>query len=679
MSYYTKITTAGLAAITTAMNNSSKIPITYMAFGDGNGYIPEPDENATSLVNEVYRVGVNKVEVHSKNPNWLVCEAIIPSAVGGFNIREVALYDSTGNTMLAIASYPPTYKPTVEEGAAKIQTIRIVIQVDNSGNFELIVDPDIVLATTSYVDNKEYDSSKIKHNDGSLDLLLEKLPNYSSSANFPVNFEPNHYFYGKGRRSLSLNLEATKSGFIFNPTSTARNALRGVHLFSNGQTKTSGTFGVNTSDSSFAVIDDVRITGFDTGIIDNNTPNTFSFSARNSYRECEVNNCNIGVKAYGANANSYSFSRVFSCDVGFDFNDAESINLYGLNIENCKTGIKTHKSEFINAFGGYLEAGTGNKNFDLDTDTSIGFYGLKVNGARGYDECWNPNISEWHFDAKDTAANRSRISFIADASYQYIRNSDFSQSLIGYTLSATSAPTCTWDTSDFESAAKSLVVTPTATTSFIEKSFNIERDVRRISFACRFKPTGDGRFQINFLSGSTVVGQYTYTGGASEEWLTATITAKITDTSLPLKVRIYPSTFGDMSAVKVDQMWAVRGYFVSAPRRYIGGIELLSTPKILVSKTDVTSSQTDIITLTDIPTLAKGYRVRFKLTAAQASSKTTRLYIDNTSASLYALKDATEFIGEYTIVGTTAADVRLEQESPTNMVNYSVEIIEWLL
>lgn len=159
MSYYTKITKAGLAAITAAMNNNSKVPITYMAFGDGNGYIPEPAENATSLVNEVYRVGVNKVEVHNKNPNWLVCEAIIPSAVGGFNIREVALYDSTGATMLAIASYPPTYKPTVEEGAAKIQTIRIVIQVDNSGNFELIVDPDVVLATR---EDLEKINSKIK-------------------------------------------------------------------------------------------------------------------------------------------------------------------------------------------------------------------------------------------------------------------------------------------------------------------------------------------------------------------------------------------------------------------------------------------------------------------------------------------------------------------------------------
>lgn len=179
MSYYTKITTAGLAAITAAMNNSSKVPITYMAFGDGNGYIPEPDENATSLVNEVYRVGVNKVEVHSKNPNWLVCEAIIPSAVGGFNIREVALYDSTGNTMLAIASYPPTYKPTVEEGAAKIQTIRIVIQVDNSGNFELIVDPDVVLATVEYVN--QLDKSKTASLGSAQDLK-----DYSGTAKYVI-------------------------------------------------------------------------------------------------------------------------------------------------------------------------------------------------------------------------------------------------------------------------------------------------------------------------------------------------------------------------------------------------------------------------------------------------------------------------------------------------------------
>ncbi|RFF22787.1 phage tail protein [Acinetobacter sp. JW] len=175
MSYYTKITKAGLAAITAAMNNNSKVPITYMAFGDGNGYTPEPDENAITLQNEVYRVGVNKVEVHNKNPNWLVCEAIIPSAVGGFNIREVALFDNTGNIMLAIASYPPTYKPSVEEGAAKIQTIRIVLQVDNTGNFELLIDPDIVLATLDYVDQSTKDKVHIVNDINALKRFKAKF------------------------------------------------------------------------------------------------------------------------------------------------------------------------------------------------------------------------------------------------------------------------------------------------------------------------------------------------------------------------------------------------------------------------------------------------------------------------------------------------------------------------
>lgn len=221
MSYYTKITKAGLAAITAAMNNNSKVPITYMAFGDGNGYIPEPDENATSLVNEVYRVGVNKVEVHNKNPNWLVCEAIIPSAVGGFNIREVALYDSTGNTMLAIASYPPTYKPTVEEGAAKIQTIRIVIQVDNSGNFELLIDPDVVLATAEMVKKSKVPS--LKGYDAKYQIGVDDQPSLERAlANNDYIFIENgeteigtfrntgKHIFGLGRPKVYVNPEITE-------------------------------------------------------------------------------------------------------------------------------------------------------------------------------------------------------------------------------------------------------------------------------------------------------------------------------------------------------------------------------------------------------------------------------------------------------------------------------------
>lgn len=69
-----------------------------------------------------------------------------------FNIREVGLW--AGNVMVAYANYPPTYKPSGDQGTAQIKTIRIVLQIDNTANFELKIDASIVMATVQFVDNK---------------------------------------------------------------------------------------------------------------------------------------------------------------------------------------------------------------------------------------------------------------------------------------------------------------------------------------------------------------------------------------------------------------------------------------------------------------------------------------------------------------------------------------------
>ncbi|PZQ93737.1 MAG: hypothetical protein DI542_00775 [Acinetobacter johnsonii] len=305
MSYYTKITKAGLAAITAAMNNNTKVPITYMAFGDGNGLIPQPDENATSLVNEVYRVGLNKVEVHNKNPNWLVCEAIIPSAVGGFNIREVALFDNTGSKMLAVASYPPTYKPSVEEGAAKIQTIRIVIQVDNSGNFELIVDPDVVLATVQYVNDSFIKQNGISildfgaqadynvetgtgfNNIQALKQAVDRAKQlkrgvvYIPSGDYYFEIGPNDKvnlgssgngirIIGDGRVATKLYVKATNLEDVFIEISagSAHNTNRGWRSMSILGAKNNNNYGIWTqyNGSCFSQIDDFYIGGGFVGV-----------------------------------------------------------------------------------------------------------------------------------------------------------------------------------------------------------------------------------------------------------------------------------------------------------------------------------------------------------------------------------------------------------------------------
>ncbi|MDC5039299.1 phage tail protein, partial [Acinetobacter baumannii] len=143
--YYSIFTTQGLALLREAIQNGTKLGITAMSFGDGNGIVPEPNAEFKKLVNEVYKTPLNRLAPSSNNKNWLEADAVIPSAVGGFNIREVGLW--AGNVLVAYANYPSTYKPSADQGTAQIKTIRIVLQIDNTANFELKIDASVVMAT----------------------------------------------------------------------------------------------------------------------------------------------------------------------------------------------------------------------------------------------------------------------------------------------------------------------------------------------------------------------------------------------------------------------------------------------------------------------------------------------------------------------------------------------------
>lgn len=150
--YYSLFTMQGLELLREAIQNGTKLGITHMSFGDGRGELPVPDALFTEMVNEVYRTRLNRLAPSKDNANWLDADAVIPTAVGGFNIREVGLW--AGNVMVAYANYPPTYKPSADQGTAQIKTIRIVLQIDNTANFELKIDDSVVMATVQYVEDK---------------------------------------------------------------------------------------------------------------------------------------------------------------------------------------------------------------------------------------------------------------------------------------------------------------------------------------------------------------------------------------------------------------------------------------------------------------------------------------------------------------------------------------------
>lgn len=156
--YHSLFTTQGLALLREAIQTGAKLGITHMAYGDGNGIVPTPNADFTKLVREVYRAPLNRLAPSKDNQNWLEADGVIPSAVGGFNIREVGLY--AGNVLVAYANYPSTYKPLADQGTAQIKTIRIVLQIDNTANFELKIDASVVMATIQTVEEAKQDAIK---------------------------------------------------------------------------------------------------------------------------------------------------------------------------------------------------------------------------------------------------------------------------------------------------------------------------------------------------------------------------------------------------------------------------------------------------------------------------------------------------------------------------------------
>ncbi|SSR09195.1 phage tail protein [Acinetobacter baumannii] len=173
--YHSIFTEQGLSLLREAIQNGTKLGITQMSFGDGNGLVPEPDATFTHLVNEIYRTDLNRLAPSANNPNWLEADAVIPSAVGGFNIREVGLW--AGEILVAYSNYPPTYKPTADQGTAQIKTIRIVLQIDNTANFELKIDASVVMATIQAVEDakNEAKSSAIEYTDQIWTENIEKF------------------------------------------------------------------------------------------------------------------------------------------------------------------------------------------------------------------------------------------------------------------------------------------------------------------------------------------------------------------------------------------------------------------------------------------------------------------------------------------------------------------------
>ncbi len=233
--YYAILTNQGAARLASATMLGSKLNLTQMAVGDANGVLPTPDPAQTKLINQKRIAPLNLLSIDPNNQNQIIAEQIIPENEGGFWIREIGLYDDEG-VLIAVANCPETYKPQLQEGSGRTQTIRMILVVTNTEAITLKIDPSVVLATRKYVDDKisEHEQSR-RHPDAS--LTAKGFTQLSSAIN-------------SESETLAATPKAVKTAYdLANGKYTAQNATttrKGIVQLSSATNSTSETLAATT-------------------------------------------------------------------------------------------------------------------------------------------------------------------------------------------------------------------------------------------------------------------------------------------------------------------------------------------------------------------------------------------------------------------------------------------------
>ena len=159
--YYNVTTNLGDAEIANAIATNTKLNITHIAFGDGNGSVPAPDKARTSLVREVHRQAVTKYERHATNANWIVIETIIPSSIGGFWVREMGII--ANGKLISHGSHAPFEKVADPSGVSEYR-LRFTQDVTDGSVVEITLDESLIYASQAWVEENFIKRTKIVDN-----------------------------------------------------------------------------------------------------------------------------------------------------------------------------------------------------------------------------------------------------------------------------------------------------------------------------------------------------------------------------------------------------------------------------------------------------------------------------------------------------------------------------------
>ena len=148
--YIAILTPAGEAKLAAAALTGEPVGFSHMGVGDGGGTLTQPYATQAELINELYRAPLNRLVIADSGANIIRAEMVMFPQVGGFWLREAALYDDEG-VCLALANLPPSYKPLLAEGSGRQQAINLWIAVNNTADVQLMTDPTVIIASVDEV------------------------------------------------------------------------------------------------------------------------------------------------------------------------------------------------------------------------------------------------------------------------------------------------------------------------------------------------------------------------------------------------------------------------------------------------------------------------------------------------------------------------------------------------
>ena len=156
--YYTIVTDLGTELMAKAAQNGTKVNITHIAAGDGNGTFYKPTSDMTALKREIWRGTIQNYEIDVLAKNVIKVSGVIPKEVGHFVLREMALFDDKNN-MIAVCNAPDLLKAVLEDGALTEAVVYMRIAVTNTQVVTIQVNGSAVYATLQELEAHKTDKN----------------------------------------------------------------------------------------------------------------------------------------------------------------------------------------------------------------------------------------------------------------------------------------------------------------------------------------------------------------------------------------------------------------------------------------------------------------------------------------------------------------------------------------